>query len=73
MLQNKAPTISSFTAVSCDVFQEFASVNTPVQFGSDVAVTEARGSLFAKKIYHAALRNCRDAQSIEVTKVHLSN
>jgi len=46
--------------------QEFVSVRTPSRFGTDVAVTEAHGSLFAKKIYHAALRNYRDAQSIQV-------
>ena len=47
--------------------QEFASLKTPVHFGSDVAVTAATGSLFAKNIYHAAIRNYQDAQSIQVS------
>ena len=48
------------------VCQEFASTKTPVRFGCDVSVTDASGSLFAKNIYHAAMRNYRDAQSIQV-------
>jgi O-acetyl-ADP-ribose deacetylase (regulator of RNase III) len=46
--------------------QAFAALATPVNFGEDIGVTDAPGSLMAQKIYHAAMRKYKNPQSIQL-------